>query len=59
MEIRYELVGQEGPPHDSTFVMAVICQGQELARGQGKSKKAAQKAAAARALEQMDKEEPL
>lgn len=57
VEIRYELIGQDGPPHDRTFVMAVFCNGQELARGEGKSKKAAQKAAAALALDQMEKEE--
>ena len=57
VEIRYELIGQEGPPHDRTFTMAVFCDGKELARGTGKSKKAAQKAAAACALEAMDKEE--
>jgi len=57
VEIKYELIGQEGPPHDRSFTMAVFCDGKELARGTGKSKKAAQKAAAACALDMMDKED--
>lgn len=55
VQIRYELISQEGPPHDRTFTMAVFCEDHELARGTGKNKKIAQKMAAQRALEQMDK----
>lgn len=47
---RYELIGVSGPDHDRLFECAVWHGGVELARGQGKSKKAAETAAALAAL---------
>ncbi|MSU42621.1 MAG: ribonuclease III [Pedosphaera sp.] len=47
----YRLVDTVGPDHARVFVCAVRYQGEELARGNGKSKKAAEAAAAAAALE--------
>ncbi len=41
----------EGPPHDRTFVATALVDGEPLADGSGRSKKEAQRAAAARALE--------
>ena len=47
----YEIVGQDGPPHDRTFEAAVSRNGQELARGSGRTKKQAEQAAALGALQ--------
>jgi ribonuclease-3 len=47
---RYELTGVSGPDHDRLFECAVLHGGVELGRGQGKSKKAAETAAALAAL---------
>ncbi|MBQ8200248.1 MAG: ribonuclease III [Clostridia bacterium] len=46
----YEIVSQNGPPHDRTFQAAVFRYGVELARGTGKTKKQAEQAAALAAL---------
>ncbi len=48
---RYEVVSATGPDHDREFECAVWHGGRELARGTGKSKKAAEVAAAAIALD--------
>ncbi len=44
---RYEVVAEEGPEHAKIFTVAVIWDGREHGRGQGRSKKAAEQAAAA------------
>ena len=49
----YQLISSEGPDHDRDFVCAVLHDGVELARGAGKSKKAAESQAARAALEQL------
>lgn len=48
---RYEVISTSGPDHDRDFECAVWHGGKELARGNGKSKKAAEVSAAAAALE--------
>ena len=48
--VRYELIDEFGPPHDRTFVSQVIFNGIVLGKGSGKSKKAAEEAAAKDAL---------
>lgn len=48
--VHYELIDEFGPPHDRTFVSQVIFNGIVLGKGQGKSKKAAEEAAAKDAL---------
>lgn len=48
--ICYRLTGQDGPPHERVFTVALEVDGQELARGSGRSKKAAQQEAARQAL---------
>lgn len=48
--VRYELIDEFGPPHDRTFVSQVVFNGLILGKGQGKSKKAAEEAAAKNAL---------
>ena len=49
----YEIVGQSGPPHAPVFRAAVFWNKQLLAEGEGKTKKAAEQAAALKALEIM------
>ena len=50
-EIRYEVVRSEGPPHDPTFHVELVVGGRPICGGSGTSKKAAEQAAAAHALE--------
>jgi ribonuclease-3 len=47
----YHVVGTRGPAHDAIFEVAVTAQGQTLAQGSGRSKRAAELQAAERALE--------
>ena len=47
----YVLAGESGPPHERRFEFHVLIDGQLAGEGQGRSKKLAQQAAAARALE--------
>lgn len=53
IDLTYDVYKTEGPPHDTTFYVELRFQGQPLARGQGKSKKAAEQAAAALALQKL------
>ena len=46
----YEITGQSGPPHNPRFRASVFWHGQELASGEGRTKKEAEKAAALAAL---------
>lgn len=50
---RYRLLGEEGPPHARVFHVAVYWRGRHLGTGKGASKKAAEQAAAAEALERL------
>ncbi len=50
---RYEVVSQDGPPHDRRFTVEVWVAGEVAGLGVGPSKKAAEKAAAAAALEHL------
>ena len=54
----YEFLSACGPDHDRVFECAVRHAGAELARGTGKSKKAAESAAALAALEKLRAEKP-
>ena len=49
----YEIIAQDGPPHDRTFEAAVYRYGKELARGTGRTKKQAEQAAALKALQDL------
>ena len=49
----YQLISAEGPDHDRQFICAVLHDGTELARGSGKSKKAAESDAALAALKKL------
>jgi ribonuclease III len=50
----YRLVRESGPDHDKTFEVAVVIDGKERARCEGKSKKAAEQGAARQAVECID-----
>jgi len=51
MTPRYRLLEQSGPDHQPLFTVAVLLDGEELARGRGASKKEAEQEAAAAAIE--------
>jgi len=52
--VHYEVTAEDGPPHDRTFEVAAIVDGEEVARGSGRSKKDAEQHAAASALVEMN-----
>ena len=49
--LSYELVGEQGPDHAKTFRVQVCLNGDPIGRGTGRTKKEAEQAAAANALE--------
>ncbi|HEY1521451.1 MAG TPA: putative dsRNA-binding protein [Solirubrobacteraceae bacterium] len=50
----YDVVGEDGPPHDRVFSVSALVDGGELGRGRGKSKKDAEQEAAQAALAVLD-----
>jgi ribonuclease III len=52
--VRYEVTSEAGPPHDRSFEVGVSVDGELIGTGAGRSKKAAEQAAAAEALEQLE-----
>jgi ribonuclease III len=52
--VAYRIESEEGPPHDRRFVAAAVVGGEEIGRGEGKTKKSAEQEAALRALDGMD-----
>jgi ribonuclease-3 len=55
--VEYRIDSEEGPPHDRSFVAVAEVAGNEIGRGEGKTKKAAEQEAADRALDRLDDEE--
>ena len=51
--VRYEVTSESGPPHDRNFAVTASANGEVLGTGSGRSKKAAEQAAAAAALERL------
>ena len=51
--VRYEVTREAGPPHDRRFEVSASVDGDVIGRGSGRSKKAAEQAAAAEALERL------
>ncbi len=49
----YDVYDEQGPDHDKTFYVAVKWQGETLGKGQGKTKKDAEQAAARNALQRL------
>jgi ribonuclease III len=52
--VAYRTVSEEGPAHDRRFVAVAEVAGQELGRGEGKTKKSAEQEAALQALDALD-----
>lgn len=48
--VRYDVTGESGPPHDRVFEVVALVDGEVIGRGTGRSKKAAEQAAAEQAL---------
>ena len=53
VDIKYNVIKTEGPDHDKTFVVEVVCNQRRLAIGEGKSKKQAEMQAAKIAIERI------
>ena len=53
-QVVYNVLDVEGPPHDRTFTCAAMIDGEEAGVGTGRSKKAAEQAAARQALDRLD-----
>ena len=49
--VRYEVTGESGPPHDRIFEVRATVSGEAVGHGSGRSKKAAEQAAAEQALQ--------
>jgi ribonuclease III len=54
LQVRYQLVNEQGPDHDKTFEIAAWIGDRELSRGIGKTKKEAEQRAAELALRALD-----
>jgi ribonuclease-3 len=52
--VAYRTVSEEGPAHNRSFIAVAEVAGQELGRGEGKTKKAAEQEAALHALDTLD-----
>ncbi len=51
--VTYDVIDEQGPPHDRTFSVRARIEGQEIGRGAGRSKKDAEQEAAQAALEKL------
>jgi ribonuclease-3 len=51
--VSYAVTDESGPPHERTFEVVAVINGEELGKGSGRSKKDAEQAAASAALESM------
>jgi ribonuclease III len=54
--VTYRTVSEEGPAHDRSFIAVAEVSGEELGRGEGKTKKGAEQEAALHALDHLDEE---
>jgi ribonuclease-3 len=54
--VAYRMISEEGPAHDRRFIAVAEVAGEELGRGEGKTKKAAEQEAALHALDSLDEE---
>src|SRR5207302_2740324 len=52
--VSYDVIDEQGPPHDRTFSVSANIQGAEVGRGSGRSKKDAEQEAAQAALEELE-----
>ncbi len=51
--VSYEVISEEGPPHDRTFEVSAMVEAEAIGRGSGRSKKAAEQVAAEQALKSL------
>ncbi len=56
VQIKYNILKEEGPDHDKTFTVEVECNGKKLAIGSGRSKKNAEMEAARKAINLISQE---
>jgi ribonuclease-3 len=56
--VSYDVTAELGPPHDRTFEVVALVEGESVGTGSGRSKKHAEQDAAHAALEAMDADEP-
>lgn len=54
LDISYEILDESGVPHDKTFIIAILINGEEMGVGKGKNKKEAEQAAAKVAIEKLN-----
>lgn len=54
LEITYEVLDEQGVPHDKIFTIAILIDGQEMGIGKGKNKKEAEQAAAKVAIKKLN-----
>ena len=54
--VTYVIETEDGPPHDREFVAVATVDGEEIGRGEGKSKKTAEQAAALASLKALEDE---
>jgi ribonuclease-3 len=52
LRVSYEVTGESGPPHRRKFEVAAVVDSEQVGEGEGRSKKAAEQAAAEQALQQ-------
>ena len=52
--VSYEIASEDGPPHERTYVVLALVDGQRLGRGTGRSKKHAEQEAAREAVEALE-----
>jgi ribonuclease III len=57
LTVAYEVVAELGPPHDRTFEVVALVEGEAIGKGAGRSKKHAEQDAAQAALERLDDEQ--
>jgi ribonuclease III len=53
LRVLYEVTGESGPPHQRTFEVAALVGSERIGEGTGRSKKAAEQAAAEQALKRL------
>jgi ribonuclease III len=52
--VTYRIESEQGPPHDRSFVAVAEVAGEEIGRGEGRTKKSAEQEAALRALDRLE-----
>jgi ribonuclease III len=55
-EVSYDVVAEQGPPHERTYAVIACVDGRELGRGSGRSKKHAEQEAARMAVDRLASE---